>query len=448
MKTTTDQLAEHFHSLSQQSLNSVQQTACRARLLDYIGCTLAGAGLLQTQHQRYLDVSKETSGSAVVFGMPDRSSAETAALLNGMSAHVAELDDGDRFGMVHPGAPVISAVLATVQTRNLSFEDLTRGIYVGYEACLLLARMLQPHLKDLGYHATGTCGTLGAAMGVASACSFEVSQFKTALSAATTSTSGILKVIRGASQLKPFNAGQAALKGVVAAKIAETGLLGPTDVMEDSQGFFSLMTQHRDLSLDQNLQVLDAVQLVYTKPYAACRHCHGPIEAALQLRQQALFSIQEIAAIRVTTHRYAVYLHDHIDIENSHSAKMSVPYSVAIALVSGTAGLKAFETPWLSHDEVIRLTRCTSMHADETLTSLVPHKRVAVVEIESFNGEVYTAQVDLPKGEPENPIHPAELLEKFLSLATFAGHTQENAAAIAQSILEDVKPNLLFTGQS
>lgn len=446
MKTTTDQLAEHFHSLSQQSLNSVQQTACRARLLDYIGCTLAGAGLLQTQHQRYLDVSKETSGSAVVFGMPDRSSAETAALLNGMSAHVAELDDGDRFGMVHPGAPVISAVLATVQTRGLNFDDVIRGIYVGYEACVLLARILQPHLKDLGYHATGTCGTLGAAIGVASACRFDASQFKTALSAATTSTSGILKVIRGASQLKPFNAGQAALKGVVAAKIAETGLLGPTDVMEDSQGFFSLMTQHSDLRLNANLKALDAVQQVYTKPYAACRHCHGPIEAALQLRQHKSFSIQDIAAIRVTTHRYAVYLHDHTDIENSHSAKMSVPYSVAVALVSGIAGLQAFEAPWLEHDDVKRLTRCTTLFADEALTAQVPDKRVAILEIETRAGTRHTAQVDLPKGEPENPINPDELLEKFLSLTTFAGYTQTQAAALAQSILEDTKPNMLFTG--
>ena len=37
---------------------------------------------------------------------------ETAALINGLNSHVAEMDDGVRFGMIHPGAPLFSSFIA------------------------------------------------------------------------------------------------------------------------------------------------------------------------------------------------------------------------------------------------------------------------------------------------------------------------------------------------
>lgn len=447
MKTHTDQLAKLLYSISQLTLTEQQQRACRLRLVDYLAVTYAGSSMLASELESSRHFLGAESGSSKILGTGWASTPETAALLNGMSAHAAELDDGDRYGMVHPGAPVISAVLAVVQARKLDMAALLKGIYVGYEATVLLARQLQPAMKDKGYHATGTCGTIGAAVGVAAACDFTLAQMKSALCAAVTSASGILQVIRGASELKPYNAGQAAMNGVAAARIAAMNLSGPADVFEGEQGFFNMMTGNTALNM-RDIQALNAVERVYIKPYAACRHCHGPIEAALQLRAQHDFSMENIESVLIRTHRYAVYLHDHIDIEGSASGKMSVPYSVAVALMTGRAGMQEFSEASITNTDILALTRRVEMKAEEELTALVPGKRVAIVEIRTHQGEIYSARVDLPKGEPENPVTEQELIDKFYSLSMFAGKTREQAEQEVHQLLEQEKPTVIFTGQA
>ena len=48
----------------------------------------------------------------------------------------------------------------------------------------MLGRSIQPYHKQQGFHATSTCGTIGAAMAVGTALGFSKEQLKNALSAA------------------------------------------------------------------------------------------------------------------------------------------------------------------------------------------------------------------------------------------------------------------------
>ncbi|MGY6564110.1 MAG: MmgE/PrpD family protein [Halomonadaceae bacterium] len=447
MRNSTDKLVNFLYVISQQSLSEEKKYLCRLRLLDYLGVTYAGAKTLEKAAGRHDSHSTSMAGPATVLGSTWKTSPETAALLNGIYAHTTELDDGDRYGMVHPGAPVISAVLGVVQEQALGMDALLKGIYVGYEATTLLARKLQPAMKDRGYHATGTCGTIGAAMGVAAACGFSREQMKSAFCAAVTSASGILKVIRGTSELKPYNVGQAAMNGVATARVAALNLSAPSDVLEGEQGFFCMMTGNPQLSLTV-VEALNAVEHVYSKPYAACRHCHGPIEAALKLRAEGSFSVRDIESVLIRTYRHAVYLHDHVEIEGSASGKMSVPYSVAVALMTGRAGMQEFSEAHVTDLEILALTGRISMKSEEELTAQAPDKRAAIVEIMTQQGNRYSTRVDLPKGEPENPMSEQELVDKFCSLAVFSGKTPEQAEQEALQMLHAANPEILLTGQS
>ena len=138
----------------------------------------------------------------------------------------------------------------------------------------------------------------------------------------------------------------------------------------------------------------------------------------------------------MVTHRWARHLHDHTEIESSSAAKMSIPYSVAVALVTGRAQLEEFEAPNLTNDATLRLARSVAVEEDVELTALVPHQRAAVVEIDTSDGRRLLSRVDLPKGEPETPLTADEFMDRFLALASYAGKDAAAGEAIAATVLD------------
>ena len=132
-------------------------------LEDHLAVTEAGAVKNRKQWKALLD--RLPDGEAELVGYEKKTDPLSAALINGFNAHTLELDDGQRFAMIHLGAAVIPALL-TVKP-EVQEEDLLRGIVMGYEAACRTAIAMQPSHKELGFHATGTCGTIGAAVGTA-----------------------------------------------------------------------------------------------------------------------------------------------------------------------------------------------------------------------------------------------------------------------------------------
>ena len=72
--------------------------------------------------------------------MDTQTSLTTAALINGIASHTAELDDGVISGIIHPGTPVFSALLPYAQKHKIEGDNLLRGIIAGYEASVRLAK--------------------------------------------------------------------------------------------------------------------------------------------------------------------------------------------------------------------------------------------------------------------------------------------------------------------
>lgn len=408
----------------------------RKCFLDYLGVTLAGAAIMSEKERELLQSQATSEGSRVV-GAQIKVPTNMASLINGINAHVIELDDGHRIGMLHLGAPVISALLAVAEKESINSKDFLYGIIVGYEVAIRLSCAVQPGCKLKGYHATGTCGTVGAAMGIAAALHFDNEQMKSAFSAAITSAAGVLEMIEGDTELKPYNAGRAAMDGVAAAYIGKARFKAPEDALGGKRGFLKVMTDElkleylTDFSSDKLL-----IETIYMKPYAACRHCHPSIEAALHIRQQDGFNIDGIESIHVDTYKLAVAGHDHTEIKGANSAKMSIPYSLAVALCTGKAGLDEFTDNYISDAAIQNITEKVSVSDDDELTALCPQKRVAKVTITTKNG-IFSKRVEYPKGEPENPLTQQELEDKFRGLAMYGGLTASECEGIINEVWKD-----------
>ncbi len=386
---------------------------------------------MKEKNKQFLNFLDDTSGNATVIGYDKKTSIQSAAFLNGLSAHVAELDDGVRFGMYHPGSPTISALLAIAEKEQLKGKALISGIIVGYEASIRLACAIQPSHYEKGYHPTGTCGTIGAAIGIAALLSFTKSEMKDTLSAAVVSVSGTLKVLEDKSELKPLNIGRAASNGLVAAFFARSGFKGPNDALAGNTGFFEVMSDQFDLTCILSCNNKDyAINKVYFKPYAACRHTHSAIEAVLILNSKYNIKVKEIDEINVKTYHGIIGKHDHKHIHGISSAKMSIPFNVALAFITGSVDLKDFNSSTIQNNDVTSLTNKVNIIGDSEISKLIPTKRPAYVEIKTKEGQSYSERVDLPKGEPENPLTDSELEDKFTALSMYGGKTKKEISEI------------------
>lgn len=432
----TDIIVEFINELQCRSFSENIIHTVKECVLDYMGVTHAGMYCLRQIHKGFPDTLITARGrSAVIAGGIKYAAPSEAALINGMSAHYLELDDGSRFAMVHPGAPVISALIAFSQDNEISSYDFIMGIVAGYEVTIRLARAIQPDHKMKGFHATGTCGTIGAAAALCAALNMKTDQTKAAVSAAAACAQGLLEMIEDTSQLKPFNAGKAAQDAITAVMMANAGFTGPRDAIGGKRGFVKATGGSFDASCFSAPGNNDlAIEKIYRKPYASCRHCHSAVEAALKIRDSAGFDVSKISSIQVRTYGLAVNGHEHRDPQGIGSAKMSIPFSVAAALVLGDGGIAAMSEEALENERIMRLASVVSVFEHPDYTVLAPEKRIAKVIITLTSGEVFTKEIIYPKGEPENPMSEKELMDKYQQLMCFGKIPAEYSDQLAEYI--------------
>lgn len=408
----TDIFVDYLYDLSVSDLRAEAIEQARLCLLDYKGVTSAGAKMLEKKGSVFLTRVFKQGGEVSVIGFQQKTTLHNAAFLNAMSAHMAELDDGHRAGQIHLGASIISAILPVAEVESLSEESVLRGIVVGYEAAIRLAMAINPAHKLRGFHTSGTCGTIGVAVAIAAALKFSREQMKVAVSSAAASASGLLEMQEDESELKPYNLAHAAVGGINAAYCALGGFKGPDDAIGGKRGFLSVMTENPKI---QYLSEFDEpylqIEKIYRKLYAACRHAHSAIEAAITLKNQYQIEPASVSRIVIETYGMAIKGHDHKVIKGIQSAKMSVPFSVALALKTGSAGLRDYNESNLADEEILRLTNLVDMIEDPEITSWLPNKRAAQVTIVS-SGKSFVCCVEYPKGEPENPMSESEIIEK------------------------------------
>ena len=404
--------------------------------LDYVGCAVSGAKLLESRCERLLNSPLCTFGNSSIFGKGRHYGVNIASLVNGMYSHALEMDDGQRVGTLHLAAPVFSGLLSVAENESISYGDFLRGAIAGYETAIRLACSIQPYHKKRGFHTTGTCGTIGTAMAIATALRFNYEQYKATLSTAVSSAAGVLEMLSDDSELKPYNVGRAASDAITAAYVGKAGFVPPNDALMGKRGFYATMTEKYDLSYIESFEEHPHLcKTTFFKPYAACRHCHPAIEAALILAKENAIDPDEIKEVRVKTYDLAIIGHDHRESKSVNSAKMGIPYSVAVSIIDKKADIMEFNEACLHRRDIAELSSKVTVCEDPILSALIPNKRAAIVDIVTPQ-KIYTQRVDVAKGEPENPMTREDLIQKFVFLAQFAEKNVEWCKEAEKKIFE------------
>lgn len=382
--------------------------------LDFLAVAIGGSRSQSSEIVKEIFKSQE---EAIVLGS-DGLSPMDAAFCNGIFAHSLDLDDGHRFAQLHPGCTVIPAALAVAEVREKTGKELIEAIVAGYQVSILLGEFSNPLHRNNGFHSTGTCGTFGAAAAACKIMDLSEEKIINALGLAGTQASGLLESDHSGSMAKHLHAGKAAQSGVLAAFLAEKGFTGANSIIEGKQGFYPAMVSNIGISnIESRWKTVDIdsyhISDVYFKKYPLCRHLHSSIDATLTIKEnmeKAGLKYDDICSIRVKTYKIAAE-HDNYCPQTLEDVRQSLPFAIAISLINGA--------PNTGNMDITAQTRSIaskiSIETDKKLDESYPNKRPSEITVETEN-QVFKSLVDLPKGEPENPLDIYDLNQKFQSL--------------------------------
>jgi 2-methylcitrate dehydratase PrpD len=414
--TISQRLAHFFCALRYEDLPDTLVHQAKWFFLDWVGSAIAG--LRQTPTQMMISLAKDMKGSeeATVIPTNTRHLSLVAALVNGASSHVMEMDDLHRQSIFHPAAPILPAVFAAGEKEHVSGCDLVLGIFTGYETGIRAALAAgKTHYEY--WHTTATCGTFGAAAGAAKVLALDSEPFVWALGSAGTQSSGLWEFLTEGAMSKQLHPGKSSMNGLLAALLAQKGFTGSSRIFEGKKGFLQATSNDYDLGvLTDGLGETFHTAGNSLKYYASCGHTHSAIEAALGAWRGVNTGLGAIRSITVYIYQEALDLLEEVEARTPYLAKFNLPFCVATALNFGHVDLDDFTTERLTNSEMLHLMGTISLKGDPELTRLYPQKWPSRVEIELRNGKRYSGYCEYPKGDPENPISEGELIEKFNKL--------------------------------
>lgn len=390
-------------------------------VLDHYGCALGALGTRAASVlYAYLAGAKAT-GPCTVVGRAQNAPPELAALANGTLSHVLVFDDLHRHAKLHPGVAVIPAAFAAAELAGGDGARLLEAIAAGYEATARVgvAIGMASH-RHLGWRATGSCGSFGAAAAAARAFGLDARVSHQALAAAAAQASGNWAFQENGGMELYLAAGTAARNGVAGTLLAAAGFQGAAAPLEAPDGgFFSLASREaRPELLCDELGTRYRLQDTCIKMYPTCHSTQTAIDAVMNLRAQHGVAAADVARIEVRAGEIT-RLQCGWPYAPAAPARLifHMGYALALALTRGRLRPADFEGAAPRDAELGRLASATQVIADPELTAVYAERKPCDVTLYLRDGRTLRERVDYCRGEPENPPSEDRVVEKFNALA-------------------------------
>src|SRR5437588_1063073 len=245
----TADLARFCARLQYEDLSEKVRERVRFLLLDHLAVTLRGSTLPSSLvgYQMLEQMAIGSTKTATIFGRQERAEATWASLANGIAAHGLEMDDVENRSSLHPGVVVFPAVLALAEQIGSQPADFYSAVIAGYEVTLRVGAALNPASSyERGFHPTAVCGTLGAAASSARLLRLSPEQTNMALGIAGSMAAGSMAYLHDGAWTKRLHPGWASHAGIMAARLAAAGFVGPSAILESRYGFLSAYSSMGD----------------------------------------------------------------------------------------------------------------------------------------------------------------------------------------------------------
>ncbi|MFN7086476.1 MAG: MmgE/PrpD family protein [Burkholderiales bacterium] len=419
----TQALCEFLSSIRYASLPEAVVARTEELFLDWFASALAGKNARPVAiMERFAAATGPAAGPAEILISRRRTTPFFAALVNGAASHFVEQDDLHNSSVLHPGTVVFPAVLAAAQELGASGRELIAAAVAGYECGVRVGEFLGRSHYTV-FHTTGTAGKLAAAAGVAHLLKLDAGKTQHALGSAGTMAAGLWEFLRDAADSKQLHTAKAAADGLMAAYLARDGFTGARRILEGRQGMAAGMSDDADAKwLTDGFGTRWALTETSFKFHASCRHTHPAADALLELMRAHRLKADDIASVTAHVHQGALdVLGPVADPQTIHQSKFSMGFVLALIALLGRASLADFTENSLKNKDIRSFHDRVRMVLDPEIDHAYPRRWIGRVTVKTRDGRELEQRITSPKGDPDNTLTRAELEDKALRLATYAG---------------------------
>ncbi|MCZ6874110.1 MAG: MmgE/PrpD family protein, partial [bacterium] len=347
----TEQLARFIADTTYDQLPAKVVKAAKIGILDGVANLLAGSTQpLAATMNRYVEQMGGAPDCSVV-GRGYKTNAFFAAFVNGVFLHCLDFEIQGAIP-THGTSACLPPALALGEMNGASGKSLIAAYVVGWE---LQARLRTATVEaDLrGFHPPGIFGPIGAVAASANVSGLDFNQVRMALGIAASHTGGL--TANTGTTVKATHPGSAARHGVEAALLASNGFISNDSIIEARQGYIDALfggTCDRELLTRDLGTTFQLVQPGFNiKHYPAQIYMQWPIEAALMVRRQHDFRLEDVAYVEleIPTGRGGS---SRPNPASGLDGKFSFEYCAAVALVEGQVNMASFSDATRSSPQV------------------------------------------------------------------------------------------------
>lgn len=295
-----------------------------------------------------------------------------AVAANALSVHALFHDDCENSSWSHPGSLVVPVAATLAEATGASLHRTLRAIVAGYAAVHWLGaeERVALALISRGVRTSPTFGTIGAAAAAAVVLDLDRVSATNAVAIASTTTGGVLEPVRAGSDEWRVQNAHAARGGLLAAQLAERGVVGAPDALEGPKGLLRSLAGLTETPPAWRADPLPASVLeVWSKPWATLGDNVAVVAAAKLLFDTGLDSAR-IRSITVRMHRhYAEYPGTSFPgpYERVVQAIASTRFSTAAMLVHGRLDYR-ISVEHRKDPAILRLVELTRIEPDDSCT--------------------------------------------------------------------------------
>lgn len=387
----------------------------KLHILDTFAVAVAGRGTRQVRAlARFHDASMAVCGHSLAMGLDRRVEASVAALLTGASAHALDFDDQSYRIYGHSSAVVLPAALALAEENGNTGSELLAAFVVATEAVSKIGRALNPAHFRRGWHSTGTLGAFGAVVACSKLLNLNADETAHALGLAAVRSGGIRA--NNPTMAKAFQAGQAAQAGVIAAKLAASGVTACTSVLEAHAGYAAVYN-HGDAPDFSVFHLLgDPWEIVepglMVKQYPACSSIATIIDAMASLLNSGVRA-SDIEGIHCEVTPLASASMSTSLPPTGYAGKFSIPFCLSSYILHGRLDLDSFGDNVLGESEFRRLGECVTVEVDSSRGwAPASGPEGALLSVKLNDGRRLSVRQDLPLWGYGDRLSDSQVIEK------------------------------------